>query len=59
MTNDDNRSARERALRNIAAARASRVPVDHNGRPTTKPRTYTYDNSSRLIAVDVPPEDKQ
>lgn len=50
--NPDHRSERTKSLARIAAARASRVPVDHNGKPKGTPTTYTYDSTGRLIATD-------
>lgn len=48
---NDNLSSTQRAARNIAAARRQAVGADNQGKPTGKPRTYTYDRDGLLVDV--------
>lgn len=52
----DHRSNETRGAERIAQARAARVPVDHNGKPTGLPREYTYDHAGLLVSVTDAPK---
>lgn len=51
-----NLSPQELAARRIAYARAAAAKADNQGQPVGPPRTFHYDEDSRLIDVDVPEE---
>ena len=54
-TRPDHRSTETKGAERIAAARAHRVPVDHNGKPTGPPVTYEYGTDGLLDSVDPAP----
>jgi len=45
-------SPQQAARNRIAAARAARPKVDHNGKPTGPAKVYKYDEDGHLIAVE-------
>ena len=51
MTDIDPQTRRREMLGRIAAARAARSPVDHNGVPLN-PTQFTYDDQGKLVSAE-------
>lgn len=49
---ESNLSSAAKAERRIAAAHAARHTVDNQGKPTSGPTVYKYDDNGRLISAE-------